>query len=193
MITKAELEQMVKDGVDLRHANLRGADLQGANLWNANLWYADIQRANLTDADLRYADLEGADLRHADLTGADLTGADLTGADLEGADLEGARLPHFQVCPETGAFEAWKKMADGSLLKIMIPAHAKRTSSMVGRKCRASSVIVLEGCGVSPISDKKLVYTKGEEVFADAFDDDIRVECTHGIHFYLTRLEAEES
>jgi len=167
-MTKAELEQKVKDGEDLLDVNLTGADL-------------------------RLADLEGANLTDANLTGADLMDADLTRANLRCADLEGARLPHFQVCPETGAFEAWKKMADGSLLKIMIPAHAKRTSSMVGRKCRASSVIVLEGCGVSPISDKKLVYTKGEEVFADAFDDDIRVECTHGIHFYLTRLEAEES
>ena len=50
MITKAELEQMVKEGVDLRYANLRGADLTGADLTDANLRLADLTGADLTDA-----------------------------------------------------------------------------------------------------------------------------------------------
>ena len=181
-------------GADLRGANLCGADLLGANLLYANLRDADLQHANLRDADLQHADLRGADLRDASLCGADLRDADLCGADLRGADLLDADLPHFQIVPSEGDFIAWKKTTTG-VVKILIPAHAKRTSSLVGRKCRASSVVVLEGhfIGLSPThASSRLIYRVGEEVAADRFDDDIRTACTHGIHFFMTKAEAEQ-
>ena len=37
-----------------------------------------------------------------------------------------------------------------------------------------------------------LMYRVGKTVESDSYDDDIRVECSHGIHFFLTRKEAEE-
>jgi hypothetical protein len=126
---------------------------------------------------------------------ADLKGADLKGANLREADLEGADLPHFQICPEEGAFIAWKALRNNgskTIAKIQIPEDAQRTSSLVGRKCRASHIIVLEGEGESPTNDIKLQYKPGEVVRADSFDPDIRVECSHGIHFFMTRKEAEE-
>jgi hypothetical protein len=97
--------------------------------------------------------------------------------------------------PERGSFVAWKAVltADGgkAVIRVRIPKDAKRTSTLVGRKCRASHVKVLSGHGFSPTSGH-LEYRKGHIVHADKFDDDIRVECTHGIHFFLTRKEAEE-
>jgi hypothetical protein len=64
---------------------------------------------------------------------------------------------------------------------------------LVGRKCRASHVLVLEGSGNSPIHTwNALEYEEGEIVVADSYDDDIRIECTNGIHFYMTRKEAED-
>ncbi len=36
------------------------------------------------------------------------------------------------------------------------------------------------------------VYEEGKEVRADSYDDDWRVECSHGIHWFLTRKEAED-
>jgi len=116
--------------------------------------------------------------------------ADLRWADLRWADLREADLPHFQICPEDGSFVAWKKVR-GSILKLLVPENAKRTSSLVGRKCRAEFVVVLEGEGVST-HDDKTVYKVGETVYPDKYNDDIRVECTNGIHFFMTRKEAEE-
>jgi hypothetical protein len=53
--------------------------------------------------------------------------------------------------------------------------------------------MVLEGSGFSPThTEKKLEYKEGEVVYADAFNDDIRVDCTSGIHFFMTKKEAEE-
>jgi hypothetical protein len=147
---------------------------------------------DLVGANLVGANLVGADLRGANLVGADLGGANLEGADLRGANLENAKLPNFQLPPEKGSFIAYKKV-DTGVIEILIPEDAKRTSSLVSRKCRASHVMVLEGSGFSPThTEKKLEYKEGEVVYADAFNDDIRVDCTSGIHFFMTKKEAEE-
>jgi hypothetical protein len=176
-------------------ANLEGAYLYGANLYGAylegaNLYGAYLEGANLSDANLEGANLKGANLKGANLEGANLKGANLKGAYLYGANLYGANLPNFQICPEEGDFIAWKKVG-GGILKLLVPATAKRTSSLVGRKCRAEFVVVLEGSGVS-MHDNKTVYELGRTVYPDKYDDDIRVECTSGIHFFITRKEAEE-
>ncbi len=121
---------------------------------------------------------------------ANLSRANLSGAYLSGADLSGAYLPAFQIPPEEGSFVGWKKV-QGGIIKLLIPAEARRTSSLVGRKCRAEFVQVLEGEGVST-HDGKTVYKPGAVVYPDKYDDDVRVECTSGIHFFITRKEAED-
>ena len=141
------------------------------------------------------ADLHGADLGGANLYGADLGGANLRGADLYGADLYGANLGEvknffFQI-PQEGELIVWKKVM-GGVCKLRVPPEAKRTTTPMGRKCRAEWVEVLEapedGRGMH---DRSVVYCAGEIVRPDKYDDDIRVECTHGIHFFLTKEEAE--
>jgi hypothetical protein len=193
----------IKPGANLREANLRvanlrEANLKGANLEGANLRGANLRGANLEEAYLRGANLEGANLRVANLEGANLEGANLRGANLRGAylrgaNLEGAIIPYYTICPEVGGFYAFKKTTKG-VIKIYVPADAKRTSSLVGRKCRAAYIEVISGPGVGGKSPTKgdLVYTKGTTVKADRFDPDIRLECTHGIHFFMTLKEAQE-
>ena len=175
---------------NLRWANLKWANLRGANLRWANLKWANLRGADLKGANLYGADLYGANLEGADLYGADLEGANLKWANLNGANLEGAGLPHFQICPEEGDFIAWKKVS-GGVVKLLIPKEAKRTSSLVGRKCRAEFVVVLEDYGMSN-HDGKTAYVPGATVYPDKYDDDIRIECTNGIHFFMTKREAEE-
>ena len=174
----------------LSGANLSVAILSGANLSRANLFRANLFRANLYGADLSGADLSRANLYGADLSGADLSRADLSGADLSEANLYGTNLPHFQRCPEEGDFVAWKAVRGKGVIKLLVPKEAKRTSSLVGRKCRAEFVVVLEGEGVS-IHDGATKYEPSMKVFPDKYDPDIRVECTSGIHFFMTKREAE--
>jgi hypothetical protein len=193
---RAYLQGADLQGADLRDANLQGAYLQGAYLQGAYLQRADLQGANLQRAYLQGANLQRAYLQGADLRDANLQGANLQGANLQDADLRDAKLPHFQIVPSEGAFIGWKK-ASGKVLKVEIPAEARRTSSLIGRKCRAEFVRVLEiegddGGAVAGDHDSSTVYITGEITRADSFDDDIRVECTNGIHFFLTREEAQE-
>ena len=144
----------------------------------------------------------GADLADADLAGANLAGADLAGADLAGANLARAylarakgaakKMPHFQL--PAGDLIGWKKCGD-RIVKMLIPADAKRTASLVGRKCRAEFVKVLEIDGADEAvsgHDGATVYRVGEVVRPDSYDDNPLVECTHGIHWFATRAEAEE-
>jgi hypothetical protein len=173
-------------GADLRSANLRSADLSGAYLSGAYLSGADLSGANLSGADL-----SGAYLSGAGLSGANLRSADLSGADLRSANLEKARGLAFQI-PQEGELIVWKAV-EGGVCKLRIPPEAKRTASMIGRKCRAEWVEVLEapenGAG---LHDSSVIYRAGEVVRPDKYDPDPRVECTHGIHFFQTREEAED-
>ena len=183
-------------GANLQWANLEGANLQGTNLKMVNLQGANLQGANLKGANLKGAKLEWTNLQGTNLQKANLKGATLKEANLQGANLEGAKLPHFQICPEQGAFEAWKKTSKG-VVRLLIPADAERTSNLVGRKCRASHVVVLDGPGCGGKSptvtfSRKLFYEAGETIKADNYNDDIRIECTGGIHFFMTKREAEE-
>ena len=131
---------------------------------------------------------------------ANLAGADLSGANLAGADLTNAKLPHYQICPEKGGFTAWKA-AGSVVLELRIPAAAGRVCSLVGRKIRVSQAKVVAAYDVdgSRIADRtdfpgwrnwQFVYRIDEVAVPDKFDDDIRVECTHGIHCFATFAEA---
>lgn len=132
----------------------------------------------------------GANLRSADLRSADLSGANLRSANLFSANLENVIGLYF-IVPEVGQFVAFKKLANGVIAKILIPEDAERVGGYTGRKCRASKAIVLEGEGASQFSSS-FIYKPGIEVIPDLWDNDPRVECSHGIHFFLTRKEAEE-
>ena len=189
-------------GAHLAGADLAGADLAGAYLAGANLADADLAGANLADADLARAYLARAYLARANLAGADLAGADLAGANLAGANLADAylagakgtakKLPHFQL--PAGDLIGWKRCG-GHIVKLLIPADAKRTASLVGRKCRAEFAKVLEIDGAEEAvsgHDCATVYRVGETVRPDSYDDNPLVECTHGIHWFATRAEAEE-
>ncbi|MBK8189032.1 MAG: pentapeptide repeat-containing protein [Vampirovibrionales bacterium] len=202
-LSEADLSGADLTGAYLSEADLRRADLTGANLSEADLRRADLTGAYLSEADLSGADLTGAylseaDLRRADLTGANLSEADLRRADLTGADLTGANLPAFQV-PQEGSLIVWKAIC-GGIAKLEVPAGAKRTACLINRKCRAEFVRTLElviagqpeATSAPGRNDEKTAYTIGEITRPDSYDDDIRVDCTHGIHFFLTKDEAEK-
>jgi len=112
------------------------------------------------------------------------------------ATLTRATLPHFTICPEEGEFIAWKKLQNGVVVKLLIPAESKRTSSLVGRKCRAEFIKVISFINSSEsvgyAKHDGTPYAIGQIVKSDSYDDDIHVECTHGIHFFMTKREAED-
>ena len=185
-------------GADLRGANLYGANLRGADLREANLYGADLYEANLYGADLREANLYGADLREANLRGADLYGADLREADLRGVKNAELAIAQTRIIPYCGDVIGWKKCQDDIIVKLLIKDGVRRCHAM-GRKCRSESAVVLEvtNSDGSPASygvskhDGITKYVAGETVHCDKWGEDWTIECSGGIHWFITKIEAE--
>ena len=150
-----------------------------------------LEKATAARADLRGADLIGADLSGADLRGADLRDANLSGADLRGAKGADLAIARTRIVGE-GQLIGWKKCRNDVIVKLSIPADAKRSHAF-GRKCRAEFADVLEVFGDKAISmhDGNTEYIAGQRVTPDAWCDDWTQECASGIHFYISRIEAE--
>ena len=165
----------------------------------------DLYGADLLGTDLSGSDLSGAILRGSNLHRANLRGSDLSGSDLRGADLRGAKnaelaQAYTYIVPE-GSIIGWKLCRDNILVKLRIPEEAKR-SNATGRKCRAKFADVLE---MINLDDKQKQITEAVSLYDDTFkyvvgervvpkepwDDDRWEECASGIHFYITRIEAE--
>ena len=168
---------------------------------DANLSGADLRGADLSYADLSYAVLRGVDLSNTDLSNAVLSNANLSGAAMIGTVLIGAENHNYMICPEQGSFQAWKKLSNGHVALLEIPARAKRITSMTSRKCRASlvkTIAIYDRSGaetnesIAGKHDGKTFYKKGRLTKPDKFDNDARIECSHGIHFFMTRQEAED-
>lgn len=216
---KATLRGAKLVDVALCDADLDCANLYNARCINSNFRQAYLRSANLDGAYLENGTVfVGADLTFARLFNADLFDSDLTGACLDKADLRYARLHKatmpqgfdasdeaiaLSIVPSTGSFTAWKRVKD-YLVKLRIPANAKRSNG-TGRKCRASYAKVESIFRVStgekmPDSLKDVAsfdygphtpYIVGQIVRPDEWDPCRWNECSHGIHFFMTRHEAE--
>ena len=146
---------------------------------------------------VRWAIKTGASLDGARLVGASLDGANLVGASLLGASLVGAKnaelaIAATRILPE-GDLIGWKKCASGVIVKLRIPEAAK-LSHAFGRKCRAEYADVIEVIGAEAgvsAHDSRTEYRAGQRVKPDGFDENWMEECSSGIHFFITRLEAE--
>ncbi len=117
--------------------------------------------------------------------------------------------------PSTGGFYGWKvavlKYKNDEdyprlrkvILKLYIPAEAKRIIGPTYNKCRCSqaklvdiqevndeknSIVLKEDEVVRSIYDAHFVYPEvGNYVYPEGFVDDIRQSCASGIHFFLSR------
>ena len=196
---RADLRDANLSGANLNGANLSGAKLSGANLSGADLYNADLSNADLSGANLSGAYLYSANLRNANLSGANLSGVNLRGANLRDANLRGVKnisgiaSAESSIVPESGQFTGWKKCRNGVLVRVVVGKKARR-SNATGRKCRAEYVKVLEVVGAEVgISnhDNRTEYRVGKIVRCDKWNENRFVECGGGIHFFLTRIEAE--
>ena len=133
-----------------------------------------------------------------------LSGANLRGVDLRGVDLSGIKFNENTAfitmqCPTEGSFIAWKKVIGDMIVKLRITENAKR-SSATSLKCRCSEAEVLDiqdvdgnSLDISAISskhDSSFVYTKGDIVRVEDFDENRWNECSTGIHFFTDRIMA---
>lgn len=113
----------------------------------------------------------------------------------------------ISFCPAEGSFIGYKKCRYNDkegrkdcIVKLKITEDAKRISQLSG-KCRCSKAEVLkitdltEGNDLNSCYsfwDLNYVYKVGEIVIPDKFCNDKDIECGNGIHFFMSRKEAED-
>ena len=194
-ITKEELETILEQHKLWSDSN--GKDGKRADLSGADLSDADLMFANLTFADLSGAILSGADLSDADLTRADLSGADLINSELEYANLTNTILDEKEQCRKgivlTEPIAGYKKAYEGKIITLEIPIGSK-VFSINNYKRRTNKCKVIDMQGETELCsyyDTDFKYHVGDEIEIEDFDDNYNVECGEGIHFFLTRNEAE--
>ena len=81
---------------------------------------------------------------------------------------------------------------------MLVPKTAKRVNAIGSRKCRFSSAKVLTiydgkkkvNLGIGQYNSG-FIYQVGKTIKPDSFDPNPLIECSHGIHGFITRLEAE--
>lgn len=141
---------------------------------------------------LIFNSLGSIDLRNANLTNADLSNANLSNTNFN------KTLGVFCTCPKSGEIIGWKKI-NHHIIRLKIPKWARRTAKYGSRKCRAEYAIVEkifhglnEVDSVSGGFDKNFKYSVGCIVKPDFYDASMLKECTNGIHFFMTREEAEQ-
>jgi len=207
ILIDADLRECNLMYANLRDANLRRIDLRDVNLQEASLRHANLQhvtlyRVNLYAANLQHANLTEAFLKDVVLTNAKLRYANLNNALVRDTDLYSAIWDHTTIgiheAPE-GDLIGWG-MKSGHIVKMLIPADAPRSCS-TGRKCRAAWVRVLEiddGAidGFEHLWEDDydqycVIYKVGEIVRVSGWEKNRWRECAPGIHFFLTRHEAE--
>ena len=199
----ADLSNANLSRADLSNANLSNADLSNANLFCASLFCANLRGADLSGANLSNANLSNADLSNANLSNADLFRANLSNADLFRANLYGAQIDALVIARQKivpdGTLVVWKKLSEGVVAQLEIPNDAQRTNAIGSRKCRSSAAVVVALFKDGVLFDGeafdrhagKTRYKAGEVVLPDSYDDSALIECSNGIHWFLTREEAE--
>ena len=191
---KDTVEEAVKNKISLRSADLRYANLQSADLRSADLRYANMQSADLQYANMQSANLQSADLQYANMQSADLRYANMQSANLRSAENILLSIAQTRICND-GDIIGWKKCKEGIIVKLLIPADAKRNNAF-GRKCRAGFAKVLEIFGAEIAYsqyDSNFTYKVGEIVKPiEPYCEDFTKECESGIHFFITREEAEK-
>lgn len=227
-IVKGELDKLLngrnKERLNVQHSLFENLDLSGYDLTKINFAHSDFRNvclagANLEESSLYHTmfspgcSLKGANLRNVNLSESLFRYCDFSYTNMEGANLycsnfEYSDMTHIRVnkdtkyyemrCPKEGAFLGYKRCLNESLVQLLIPADAKR-SSATANSCRCSKAKVLSIKNFDntrkldmawSVVDEDFVYRVGEYVEVDNFNEDRWMDSTTGIHFWMTREEA---
>ena len=188
------------------------ANLENARMDSADLSYADLSEAFLGHVNLSNADLSMANLSNTRLECSNLNFAKMYGAKIDGANMHGDSLIHTNLYGAIGSLIeyrkgkilrddiiGYKKCADKDgrqdvIVTLKIP-RGSIVFSINGKKCRTNRAIVLDITGAdraySLSREHTASYYVGDEINIYNFNCQYNLECAEGIHFFMTREEAE--
>ncbi|MGN1166198.1 MAG: pentapeptide repeat-containing protein [Lachnospiraceae bacterium] len=207
---ECEIWDMDLSGEDFSNADFTLSSFQNTVLNNVSFENSSVENAlfdgcplrnvNFKNAIMRTASFRYCDMRECNIEDANLFGAVLEHANLEGiVSNEGTQWFRLR-CPETGAFLAYKKCVNDRMVQLLVPADAKRTSATLPScRCNKAKVLTIKSFDYKEnfeeawsLVDENFVYKKGEWVEVKDFNEDRWMDSTTGIHFWMTRKEAQD-
>lgn len=219
-LSYANLRGAILDNVNLsysclNHSNLASAEVRFSNFTHADLHCAQFHHASIYNCTFYAALLDGAQLFQTYLYRTVLVCASFDNANLACAVLDHTNIDqaNFISCNlyRTNMFNAtgnlleyrrgkiltesiigYKKCKNDVIVTLEIPKDAI-VFSINGNKCRTNKakVIDIDGADRAFSIFNKMTYYVGDEFNIKDFNCEYNRECANGIHFFMTREEAE--
>jgi len=199
---KAVIHETNFSQADIRFANFSQADISFTYFNKANLYEANFSEARLYHTDFIYANLCGGKFLGAYICGANLNESKIYNADFNNCNLsygttlkwaDGKLIEYRKGKILTEDIIGYKKCQDDVIVTLKIPRGAI-VFSINGSKCRTNKakVIAIDGAKRAISHFKDMSYYVGDEFTVYNFDCAYNSQCGEGIHFFMTREEAEE-
>ena len=217
-LSLANLDFSNLSDANLSDANLTNSDLSGCCLMNANFNFACLDHANLTNSNLTYTSIRHASLYCAKLSNAVIEYTNFTNSDIAEVSFDNAKGNNVEYRRGKILSESiigYKKCRafdskHDAIVTLEIPKDAV-VFSINGDKCRTNKAKVIS---INLIEDESveinraysfssvsligryygrhyyLSYYKGDEINIKNFNCQYNVECSNGIHFFMTKEEA---
>ena len=144
IISKKELEQILKN-----HKHYLAEDIYGWETMKADLSGAKLSRVDLREANLKYANLRGANLNLSNLSETKFSYADLRGADLSQTDIFAANLT-LTYLSEANLREAYLGetcLRDADLSDADLRGAKLRRADLRGANLRRADLRDVDLCG----------------------------------------------
>ena len=212
-LSEANLSQSLIRSSNFRAANLSSAGFKNSNIFGTSffaaiLQYTDFSNSRVIDSELAYANLvrakltdvvfHGTKFENANFFRADISGSYFESADLNDADIEkaiGNLLEYRKGKILKEPINGYKKI-DGDMIILEIPAGAV-VFSINGNICRTNKAKVTDIIADYPndntyYDSNAIEYSIDKVINVENFDLIYNAGSTTGIHFFMTREEAED-
>ena len=203
----AIIEYAILKGVNFRCNVFLETSFEGSILEYSELKYSAFRFVNLKDCSLKRSDMTASNFMNTDFARAFMKDAILVNCNFYSNynldKIVGKNNNYIEGKVLTDNIIGYKKCMDYTIVTLEIPRGAI-VFSIDGTKCRTNKAKVIAIDGADRAYSKHSTYSEhnrtyghmsyyvGDEITVYNFDCKYNEECSRGIHFFLTREEAED-
>ncbi len=184
----ANLEFAELEGADIDFANFSFANLRNANFNLTRLYHTKLIRADLNCTTFVHTDIKNSTFKECNLVQTNFRYANAKLIEYRKGKMLRENIIGYKKC-----FLDRSVFSKSVIVKLEIPKGAI-VFSIDGGKCRTNKAKVLEIEGADRVFSrfKYMSYYVGDEFNIYDFNCQYNIECAEGIHFFMTREEAEK-
>lgn len=185
----------ILDHVDFRTSEIFTSSFEKAYITGCDTNRSSIFNANFFEASVKWSDFFLSVFRNCNFANSLWRNSSLFAADFIDCRLS-PELTNLLTTAPKGRFTGWKKLRNDYTAKLLIKGDVVGSTTRKYRTNAARVIAIYNGdkkvdYGYS-LYDSKFMYKVGAEITTDMFDQNPTTACGHGIHFFMTRIDAEQ-